>query len=126
MCCEVFSSTYTLVVMRFVLFDGKKALKNLYMPKGQKTQWSKEKETKNYIEIHRLVFCVVFCLSFCMFSFGHCVVLTFSFGHCVVWPFLLAFVLSGLLRFMDSDYPFNIFLHNVHNHRMCVNVPVTY
>jgi hypothetical protein len=72
--------------MRFVLFDGKKALKNLYMPKGQKTQWSKEKETNNYIEIHRLVFCVVFCLSFCMFSFG----------HCVVWPFLLAIVLSGL------------------------------
>ena len=86
MCCEVLSSTYTLVVMRFVLFDGKKALKNLYMPKGQKTQWSKEKETKNYIEIHRLVFCVVFCLAFCMFSFG----------HCVVWPFLLAIVLSGL------------------------------
>ena len=116
MCCEVLSRTYTLVVMRFVLFDGKKALKNLYMPKGQKTQWSKEKETKNYIEIHRLVFCVVFCLSFCMFSFG----------HCVVWPFLLAFVLSDLLRFMDSDYPFNIFLHNVRNHRMYVNVPVTY
>ena len=36
----------------------------------------------------------------------------FSFGHCVVCPFvlfLLAIVLSVLLRFSDSDYPFGIF-----------------
>ena len=43
-----------------------------------------------------------------------------SFGHCVVWPssfyrfwlllwFLLAIVLSDLLRFTDSDYSFGIF-----------------
>ena len=44
-----------------------------------------------------------------------------SFGHCVVWPssifrfwlplwYLLAIVLSDLLRFTDSDYSFGIFL----------------
>ena len=49
-----------------------------------------------------LVLCVCFvdrCLSFC----------TFSFGHCVVCPSSLAIVLSVLLRFTDSDYPFGIF-----------------
>jgi hypothetical protein len=39
-----------------------------------------------------LFFCAVFCKSLFVF---------FSFGHCTV--------LSVLLRFMDSDYPFGIF-----------------
>ena len=64
-------------------------------------------------------------------SFGHCVVCSslrywfwlpplVSFGHCVVWPssiyrlwlplcYLLAIVLSDLLRFTDSDYTVGIF-----------------
>jgi hypothetical protein len=61
-----------------------------------------------------LVLCLCFvdrCLSFYPFSFGH-------FGVCsspnpiVVCPFilfLLAIVVSVLLRFTDSDYPFGIF-----------------
>jgi hypothetical protein len=82
-----------------------------------------------------LVFCVCFidrCLSFCTFSCGHCIVCSSSiyrfwlppFG--ILWPlyclfffdiqilitslwYLVAIVLSVLLRYTDSDYPFGIF-----------------
>jgi hypothetical protein len=80
-----------------------------------------------------LVLCVCFldrCLFFCTFSFWPLCCLFFfdlrilitpliSFGHCVVcssiyvfwlplW-YIVAIVLSVLLRFTDSDYPFGIF-----------------
>ena len=58
----------------------------------------------------------------CLFFFDILILITslVSFGHCVVWPFsiyrlwlplwyLLAIVLSDLLRFTDSDYSFGVF-----------------
>ena len=58
----------------------------------------------------------------CLFFFDILILITslVSFGHCVVWPssiyrfwlhlwYLLAIVLSDLLRFRDSDYLFGIF-----------------
>ena len=58
----------------------------------------------------------------CLFFFEILILITtlVSFGHCVVWPssiyrfwlhlwYLLAIVLSDLLRFTDSDYLFGIF-----------------
>ena len=58
----------------------------------------------------------------CLFFFDILILITslVSFGHCVVWPssiyrfwlhlwYLLAIVLSDLLRFTDSDYLFGIF-----------------
>ena len=80
-----------------------------------------------------LVFCVMFCRSLFVFlslSFGHCIVFSssiyglawslccsiFSFlcsvlqiVVCLFVPFLLAIVLSVLLRFADSDYLVGIF-----------------
>ena len=58
-----------------------------------------------------LVLCVWFvdrCLFFSPFSFGHCVV-------CPLVLFLLAIVLSVLLRFTDSNYPFGVFKHFFQN-----------
>ena len=58
----------------------------------------------------------------CLFFFDILILITslVSFGHCVVWPssiyrfwlqlwYLLAIMLSDLLRFTDSDYTFGIF-----------------
>ena len=60
-----------------------------------------------------LVFCVCFvnrCLAFCPFSFGHCVVCSSSiYGFWLPLWYHLAIVLSVLLRFTASDYPFGIF-----------------
>jgi hypothetical protein len=53
---------------------------------------------------------VVFCRSlFVLLSFFFWPLCCLSFGHCVVW--ILAIVLSGFLRFKDSDYPFGIYKH---------------
>ena len=49
------------------------------------------------------------CLSCCPFSFGHCVVCLLASVLSVL--LLLAIVLSGFLRFKDSDYPFGIYKH---------------
>jgi hypothetical protein len=46
---------------------------------------------------------------FCPFSFGHCVVCPLIYGFWLPLWYLLAIVLSVLLWFMDSDYPFGIF-----------------
>jgi len=57
-------------------------------------------------------FCVVLCRSLFVllsFFFWPLCCLSFSFGHCVVCLFLLATVLSGLLLFVSSDFPFGIF-----------------
>ena len=55
-----------------------------------------------------LVLCVCFvdrCLSFCTFSFGHCIVCSSSTnGFWLPLCYLLAIVLSVLLRQTDSDY----------------------
>jgi hypothetical protein len=51
------------------------------------------------------------CMSFCTFSFGHCVVCSSSiYGFWLPLWYLLAIVLSVLLRFTDSDYPCGIFI----------------
>jgi hypothetical protein len=60
-----------------------------------------------------LVLCVCFvdrCLSFYTFYFGHCVVSSSSIYRfwLPLWN-LLVIVLSVLLRYTDSDYPFGIF-----------------
>jgi hypothetical protein len=60
-----------------------------------------------------IVFCVCFidrCLSFCTFSWGHCIVCSSSIYRfwLPLW-YLVAIVLSVLLRYTDSDYPFGIF-----------------
>ena len=60
-----------------------------------------------------IVFCVCFidrCLSFCTFSWGHCIVCSSSIYRfwLPLW-YLVAIVLSVLLRYTDSDYPFDIF-----------------
>ena len=49
------------------------------------------------------------CLSFCTFSFGHCVVCSSPIYRfwLPLW-YLVAIVLSVLLRYTDSDYPFGI------------------
>ena len=64
----------------------------------------------------RVVFCrsLFVLLSFffwplCCLSFFFWPLCCLSFGHCVVC--LLAIVLSGFLRFKDSDYPFGIYKH---------------
>jgi hypothetical protein len=68
----------------------------------------------NVVRVTRpLVLCVCFvdpCLSFCTFSFGHCFVCSSSIYRfwLPLW-YLLATVLSVLLRYMDSDCPFGIF-----------------
>ena len=60
-----------------------------------------------------LVLCVLVsdrCLSLCLFSFGHCIVCPSSiYAFWLPLWYLLAIVLSALLRFTDSDYPFGIF-----------------
>ena len=64
------------------------------------------------------IFWPLCCLSF--FDLQILITSLVSFGHCVVWPssiyrlwlplwYLLAIVLSDLLRFTDSDYTFGIF-----------------
>jgi hypothetical protein len=50
------------------------------------------------------------CLSFCTFSFGHCVVCSsLLYGLWLPFWYLLAIVLSVLLRYTDYDYLFDIF-----------------
>ena len=52
------------------------------------------------------------CLFFCTFSFGHCVVCSSSiYGFWLPFWYLqtLTIVLSDVLRYTDSDYPFGIF-----------------
>jgi hypothetical protein len=62
------------------------------------------------LDLTTLVLCVVFCRSlFVLLSFFFWPLCCLSFGHCVVC--LLAIVLSGFLRFKDSDYPFGIYKH---------------
>jgi hypothetical protein len=60
-----------------------------------------------------LVLCIYFvdrCLSLCTFSFGQCVVCSSSvYGFWWLLWYLLASVLSVLLRYTDSDYSFGIF-----------------
>ena len=64
----------------------------------------------------------IFCRLCCLFFFDILIMITslVSFGHCVIWPssiyrfwlplwYLLAIVLSVLLRFTDPDYSFGIF-----------------
>ena len=60
-----------------------------------------------------LALCVMFlyrCLSLCPFLFGHCVVCFSSIYRfwLPLW-YLVAIVLSVLLLYTDSDYPFGIF-----------------
>ena len=63
--------------------------------------------------IRSFVLCVCFVdrwLPFYPFSFGHCVVCSSSiYGFWLPLWYILAIVLSVLLRFTDSDYPFGIF-----------------
>ena len=81
---------------------------------------SRKKHTCNFIGVHVaqiLVCCVMYYLSwfvllsffsfgYCIVcpSFGYCIVCPSSFGYCIVCTFLLAIVLSVLLRFSASDY----------------------
>ena len=72
------------------------------------------RSTKIFSEVTRsLILCVWFvvrCLSFCNFSFGNYVVCPASiYGFGLTLWYLLATVLSVLLWFIDSDYPFGIF-----------------
>ena len=54
------------------------------------------------------------CLSFCTFSFGHCVVCSSSiYGFWFPLWYLLAIVLSVLLRYTVSDFPLVSFGHCV-------------
>jgi hypothetical protein len=114
---------YLLAIVFFVLLPYTNSDYPLYIEEGQTTQWPKD--TKGVIRIriskkdrqHNdqkipcfLSFFDIRILITPLVSFGHCVVCPSSiYGFWLPLWYILTIVLSVLLRYTDSNYPFGIF-----------------